>query len=57
MTPVFAPELPRSAASVRGFAGEVFRVRAVAEQAIAESLRRGIQVALLDPAASAGKNK
>ncbi len=49
--PVFDADRPRSPAAVRGFACEVFRVRAVAEPAIQESLRRGIDVVLLDPGA------
>jgi CHASE1-domain containing sensor protein/tRNA A-37 threonylcarbamoyl transferase component Bud32 len=46
--PVFAIGQPRSREAVLGLSCEVFRVRAVAEQAIEESLRRDIQVALLD---------
>jgi len=46
--PVLDPGRPRASGSVLGFAVEVFRVRVVAEHAIEESLRRGIQVLLLD---------
>jgi CHASE1-domain containing sensor protein len=47
--PVYDPARPRAPAGVRGFTAEVFRVRAVAERAIEDSLRRGVQVLLLDP--------
>jgi serine/threonine-protein kinase len=49
--PVYDTTRPRTPSAVRGFTCEVFRVRAVAERAIDESVRRGIEVALLDPAA------
>ena len=49
--PVYDTTRPRAPSAVRGFTCEVFRVRAVAEGAIEESVRRGIEVALLDPAA------
>jgi len=41
--------------AVRGFATEVFRVPTVAERAIGDSERRGIQLALLDRSAPRGK--
>ncbi len=53
--PVIDVRRPRSADRVLGFVCEVFRPRAVAEGAIEESVRRGIQVSLLDPAAAPGK--
>jgi serine/threonine-protein kinase len=46
--PVFDPARPRMPDDVRGFTCEVFRVRAVAEHAIEASVRRGIQVLLVD---------
>jgi CHASE1-domain containing sensor protein/predicted Ser/Thr protein kinase len=49
--PVYDTTLPRSPAAVRGFTCEVFRVPTVVERAIDESIRRGLEVALLDPAA------
>jgi serine/threonine-protein kinase len=49
--PVFEASRARSPANVRGFTCEVFRVRAVAEHAIEQSLGRGLEVALLDPEA------
>jgi CHASE1-domain containing sensor protein len=51
--PVYDTTRPRARSAVRGFTCEVFRVRAVAERAIDESVRRGIEVALLDPGAPA----
>jgi len=53
--PVLDPGRPRASGSVLGFAVEVFRVHVVAEHAIEDSLRRGIQVVLLDLAAPAEK--
>jgi len=53
--PVHAPRKPRSPENVLGFTCEVFRVRAVAEHAINDSLRRGIEVALFDPSAAPNK--
>jgi serine/threonine-protein kinase len=46
--PVFDPALPRAPGSVLGFTVEVFRVRSLAERALAESASPGIQVTLLD---------
>ncbi|HTU60974.1 MAG TPA: CHASE domain-containing protein, partial [Polyangiales bacterium] len=53
--PVHARSKPRSPDNVLGFTCEVFRVRAVAEHAINDSLRRGIEVALFDPSAPPNK--
>lgn len=49
--PVYDTTLPRSPAAVRGFTCEVFRVQTVVERAVDYSIRRGLEVALLDPAA------
>jgi CHASE1-domain containing sensor protein/tRNA A-37 threonylcarbamoyl transferase component Bud32 len=49
--PVVDFSRPDGPAGVRGFTCEVFRVRAIAEHAIEEGLRRGIHVRLLDPGA------
>ncbi|MEY2929841.1 MAG: hypothetical protein RL033_590, partial [Pseudomonadota bacterium] len=46
--PVFATEAPRSADNVRGLTVEVFRVSSLAERALDESRRRGIEITLLD---------
>jgi serine/threonine-protein kinase len=53
--PVHAAGQPRTADTVRGFTCEVFRVKAVAEHAINDSVQRGIEVALLDPSAPPGR--
>jgi CHASE1-domain containing sensor protein/tRNA A-37 threonylcarbamoyl transferase component Bud32 len=53
--PVFDPSRPRIRDGVRGLTCEVFRIRAVAERAIEDGVRRGIQVLLLDPEAPPGK--
>ncbi|MEO8181588.1 MAG: CHASE domain-containing protein [Deltaproteobacteria bacterium] len=53
--PVFEPALARAPSSVRGFTVEVFRVRSLAERALAESSRQGIRVTLLDLDASPDK--
>ena len=49
--PVYRPGAARQRSNVLGFACEVFRLRVVAEAAIEDSVRRGVQVALLDPEA------
>jgi len=49
--PVFDDAKGRSRNALRGFACEVFRVRALAERALEESVRRDIQVSLFDPEA------
>jgi CHASE1-domain containing sensor protein len=51
--PVFDPTLPHLPGSVRGFTVEVFRVRSLAERALAESARQGIRVSLIDLDAAA----
>jgi CHASE1-domain containing sensor protein len=53
--PVFDDGKDRGPTGVRGFACEVFRVRAIAEQAIEESVRRDVQVAIIDPEAPSGR--
>jgi tRNA A-37 threonylcarbamoyl transferase component Bud32 len=53
--PVFDPARPRAPENVRGFTCEVFRVRAVAEHAIEASVRRGIQVLLVDADSAADR--
>ena len=47
--PVFDRSVPRSPAAVRGFTCEVFRVRAIIDQALGDHLPAGMQLLVQDP--------